>query len=87
MTEGGKEGLATAVRAPGVVDVLDPLADGDYMLTLVVDKASSSLKDTLQTQVRTTAPQRMEITLVFTVQGGALKPRHDIALNSIRNMK
>lgn len=87
MTEGGKEGLATAVRAPGVVDVLDPLADGDYMLTLVVDKASSGLKDTLQTQVRTAAPQRMEITLVFTVQGGALKARHDVALNSIRNLK
>lgn len=87
VTEGGKEGLATSVRAPGVVDVLDPLADGDYMLTLVVEKATSGLKDTLKTQVRTVAPQRMEITVVFTVQGGALKARHDIALNAIRNMK
>jgi hypothetical protein len=85
--EGGKEGLATAMRAPGEIDVLDPLADGDYTLTLVVEKATSGLKDTLKTQVRTAAPQRLEITFVFAVQGGALKTRHDIALNSIRNMK
>lgn len=85
--EGGKEGLATATRAPGEIDVLDPLADGDYTLTLVVEKATSGLKDTLKTQVRTAAPQRLEITFVFAVQGGALKTRHDIALNSIRNMK
>jgi hypothetical protein len=85
--EGGKEGLATATRAPGEIDVLDPLADGDYTLTLVVEKATSGLKDTLKTQVRTAAPQRLEITFVFGVQGGALKTRHDIALNSIRNMK
>lgn len=85
--EGGKEGLATATRAPGEIDVLDPLADGDYTLTLVVEKATSGLKDTLKTQVRTAAPQRLEITFVFAVQGGALKTRHDIALNSIRNIK
>jgi hypothetical protein len=87
MAPGGKEGLATASRTPGVIDVLDPLADGDYKLTLVVEKATSGLKDTLKTQVRTAAPQRLEVTLVFAVQGGALKTRHDIALNSIRNMK
>jgi hypothetical protein len=85
--EGGKQGLATATRAPGEIDVLDPLADGDYTLTLVVEKATSGLKDTLKTQVRTAAPQRLEITFVFAVQGGALKTRHDIALNSIRNLK
>ena len=33
--------------ASTVVDVLEPLADGDYQLTLVVQKASSGLKDTL----------------------------------------
>lgn len=85
--EGGKEGLATASRAPGVIDVLDPLVDGDYALTLVVDRAAGGLKDTLKTQVRTRAPQRVEITLLFSVQGGALKARHDIAMNAIRNMK
>lgn len=87
MAEGGKEGLATASAAPGVIDVLDPLTDGDYTLTLVVDKATSGLKDTLKTQVRTVSPQRMEITVVFAVEGGALKARHGIALNAIRNVK
>ena len=87
VAEGGKEGLATASTTPGVIDVLDPLADGDYLLTLVVEKATSGLKDTLKTQVRTAAPQRVEIRLAFSVLGGALKARHDIALNSIRNMK
>ncbi len=85
--EGGKEGLATATAAPGVIDVLDPLTDGDYTLTLVVDIATSGLKDTLKTQVRGVPPQRMEIMLVFAVEDGALKARHDIALNAIRNLK
>lgn len=87
MLEGGKEGLATATAAPGVIDVLEPLTDGDYTLTLVVDKATSGLKDTLKTQVRSVQPQRMEITLVFAVEGGVLKARHHIALNAIRNLK
>lgn len=85
--EGGKEGLATATHAPGEIDVLDPLADGDYMLTVVVEKATSGLKDTLKTQVRTAAPQHLQVTVVFAVQGGAFKARHDVAMNSIRNMK
>lgn len=85
-TEGGKEGLATANRKPGEIDVLDPLAEGDYLLTVVVEKATSGLKDTVKTQVRTAA-QRVEISLAFSVRGGALKARHDIALNAIRNIK
>ncbi len=87
MAQGGKEGLATASPAPGVIDVLDPLTEGSYMLTLVVEKAASGLKDTLKTQVRRAPPQRMEITLVFAVVDGVLKARHDIAMNAIRNMK
>ncbi len=85
--EGGKEGLATATRAPGVIDVLDPLANGDYALTLVVDKATSGLKDTLKTQVRTAAPQRVRIVLGFSVEAGVLKTRHDTAKNSVANIR
>lgn len=85
--EGGKEGLATAMRAPGEIDVLDPLADGDYVLTLVVDKASSGLKDTLKTQVRAAAPQRLQVVLAFSVQAGVLKTRHDTAKNSVSNIR
>jgi hypothetical protein len=85
--EGGKEGLATANVAPGVVDVLEPLTDGDYTLTLVVEKATSGLKDTLKTQVRTAAPQRVQIVVAFSVQAGVLKARHDTAKNSVSNIR
>lgn len=87
MAADGKAALATESRTPSVIDVLDPLVDGDYKLTLVIEKASNGLKDTLKTQVRAAAPQRLEITLVLTVQGGVLKTRHDTAMNSIRNLR
>lgn len=86
-SDGGKEGLATANVAPGVVDVLDPLTDGDYKLTLVVEKATSGLKDTLKTQVRTAAPQRVQIVVAFSVQAGVLKTSHDTAKNSVSNIR
>ena len=56
-------------------------------LTLVVQKASSGLKDTLKTQVRTRAPQRVQIVLAFSVEAGVLKAMHDVALNAIRNLR
>ena len=87
----GMEALASTSATPGVIDVIDPLADGDYTLTLVVDKvvekATSGLKDTLKTQVRTMAPQRVEIVLGFSVEAGVLKTRHDTAKNSIANIR
>lgn len=85
--EGGKEGLATTTRAPGEIDVVDPLPDGDYQLTLVVEKATSGLKDTLKTQVRTQAPERLQIVVVFRVEAGRLKARHDTARNSVSNLR
>ena len=72
---------------PGVVDVMEPLADGNYQFALVVQKASSGLKDTLKTQVRTRAPQQVQIVLAFSVEAGVLKARHDAALNAIRNLR
>ena len=79
--------LPSSSDKPGVVDVLEPLADGNYQLTLVVQKATSGLKDTLKTQVRTRAPQQVQIVLAFSVEAGVLKARHDVALNAIRNLR
>ena len=67
------------------IDVLDPLKDGDYVLTLVIEKATSGLKDTLKTNVRTAAPQQ-QIELGFTVEDGVLKIRPDAARNTISNV-
>ena len=72
---------------PGVVDVLEPLADGDYQLTLVVRSGGSGLKDTLKTNVRVAAPRDVQIVVGFNVQAGVLKARHDVALNAIRNLR
>ena len=85
--EGGKEGLATTTRAPGEIDVVDPLPDGDYQLTLVVEKATSGLKDTLKTHVRTQAPERLQVVVGFRVEAGRLKVRHDTARNSVSNLR
>lgn len=57
--------------------VLD-LADGEYELAFViVEKATSGLKDTLKTQVR----------MGFAVEKGVLKTKHDTAKNSVGNIR
>lgn len=75
--------LASSVRSEGVIDVTEPLADGDYALAVVVEKATSGLRDTLKTQVRMAAPVRVRMRLVFTVADGTLRARHDSSENSI----
>jgi hypothetical protein len=75
--------LASRSRADGSIDVTDPLGPGDYALTLVVERATSGLKDTLKTQVRMAAPLRVRMRLVFSVVDGALRARHDSSENSI----
>lgn len=85
--EGGKEGLATANVAPGVLNVVEPLVDGDYILVVVAAAASGGLKDTLKTQVRTAATQPVRIEVGFSVQQGVLKTRHDTVKNSIGNIR
>lgn len=87
MADGGQGDLDSASTAPGVIDVLDPLTDGDYVLSLVVEKATSGLKDTLKTQVRMPPPQRVRIALGFSVEAGVLKTRHDTAKNSVANIR
>lgn len=79
--------LRSASSADGVIDVLDPLGDGDYLLTVVVEKAISGLKDTLKTQVRAAAPQRVRIEVGFSVKAGVLKTKHDTAKNSVGNIR
>lgn len=83
------DGAALASRSdkPGVIDVLDPLADGEYQLTVVVEKATSGLKDTLKTQVRSAQPQQVRIVLGFSVEAGVLKTKHDTARNSVGNIR
>lgn len=83
----GRAALPSRSDEPGRIDVTQPLADGDYALEVVVEKATSGLKDTLKTNVRTAAPQQVRIVLGFSVQGGVLKARHETAKNSISNVR
>lgn len=54
------------------------LPDGEYELAFViVEKATSGLKDTLKTQVR----------MAFTVEKGVVKTKHDTAKNSVGNIR
>ncbi len=85
--EGAPAPLRSSNADDGRIDVLDPLQDGDYALTLVVEKATSGLKDTLKTNVRTTAPQQVRIVVGFSVEAGVLKTKHDTAKNSIGNIR
>jgi hypothetical protein len=75
--------LASHTRDDGGIDITEPLAEGDYALTLVVQKATSGLKDTLKTQVRMAAPARVRMRLVFSVVDGALRARQDSGENAI----
>lgn len=59
-------------------DAAFELADGEYELVFViVEKATSGLKDTLKTQVR----------IGFTVENNVLKTKHDTAKNSVGNIR
>lgn len=78
---------AAAPAAAGEVDLSQPLADGQYQLAVVVEKATSGLKDTLKTNVRTAPPPQVRIVVGFDVEDGVLKTRHDTARNSIGNVR
>lgn len=85
MTEG--PAFPSRSSTPGVVDMVDALPDGHYVLAVVVERATSGLKDTLKTQVRTAQPTRLLIEVGFDVEKGVAKASHDVAMNSIRNMR
>lgn len=75
--------LASQVREDGSIEVTEPLVEGDYALTVVVEKATSGLKDTLKSQVRMAAPVRVRMRLIFSAADGALRVRPDSGENSI----
>lgn len=79
--------VPTRSSTPGVIDVVDALPDGRYLLAIVVERATPGLKDTIKTQVRTSQPTRLLIEVGFDVEKGTAKVRHDTAMNSIRNMR
>lgn len=85
--EGGKESLATATRAPGEIDVLDPLADGDYLLTLVVRTGAGVARERRGGHPFSGGPGTVHIEIRFGVEAGVLKTRHDTAKNSIANIR
>lgn len=59
-------------------DAISELSDGEYELVFViVEKATSGLKDTLKTQVR----------IGFSIENGILKTKHDTAKNSVSNIR
>ena len=77
--------LRASTGPQGEVDVLDALVDGDYVVTVVVAKAHSGLKDTLKTQVRAAVTQQVRIEVGFSVEAGVLKTKHNTAKSSVRN--
>jgi hypothetical protein len=59
-------------------DLILDLPDGEFELVFVIiENATSGLKDTLKTQVR----------IGFTVENGVLKTKHDTAKNSVGNIR
>lgn len=82
------QALPSRSDAHGDVTITQPLADGDYAMVLVVEKATSGLKDTLKTNVRMASPSRqVRIALGFAVQDGAMRLRHDTLKNAISNVR
>ncbi len=79
--------LASQVREDGGIDVTEPLVDGDYALTVILEKGTSGLKDTLKSQVRMAAPVRIRMRLIFSAADGVLRVRPDSGDNSISEVK
>jgi len=71
--------LPSRAVAPDRIDVTQPLADGEYLLTLVVEPPADGSKD---------APrQRVRIVQAFEVETGRLRAKHDSVKNSIANIR
>jgi hypothetical protein len=71
--------LPSRAVAPDRIDVTQPLADGEYLLTLVVEPPADGSKD---------APkQRVRIVQAFEVETGRLRAKHDTVKNSIANIR
>lgn len=77
--------LASRTREDGGIDVTEPLGNGDYALTVVVEEAA------LKTQVRmaaaVAAPVQVSMRFIFSVADGALRARPDSGGNSMAEVK
>lgn len=71
--------LSSKTVAPGRIDVTEPLAEGEYLLTLVVQPPAAAAGEAPGRQVR--------IVQAFEVKAGRLKTKHDTVKNSISNMR
>ena len=70
--------------APVPVDLNKPLEDGEYLLTVVVQKAASGDKSS---RTKASEPQRVQIEVAFDVAEGVFKTSHDTAKNSVSNVR
>jgi hypothetical protein len=70
--------------APVPVDLNQPLEDGEYLLTVVVQKAASGDKSS---RTKASEPQRVQIEVAFDVAEGVFKTSHDTAKNSVSNVR
>lgn len=86
-TAGGKEGLASAIVAPGVIDVAEPLLDGEYMLVVVVAGSRGPLQEASKTRAGMANSGQVTLEVGFSVEDGVLKTRHDTVKNSISNIR
>ena len=78
--------LRSERHADGVVDVLDPLVDGEYMLTVVVDGASDGSGGGSASHANRPGKVRVgRVVLRFTVMAGVINPLFEDAGKSESN--
>jgi hypothetical protein len=76
--------LTTQARDDGGLDVVEPLVDGDYAVTLdVLRPAAASGRGARAPAPTAPAAARIRMRLVITTEGGALRVRRDSPVNSI----
>jgi hypothetical protein len=71
--------LTTRVREDGAIDVVEPLAEGDYALNLEVTRAAGAPGRS----AKPAAPARIRMRLVFSAADDTLRARPDSPANAI----
>lgn len=74
---------STGTAAEGRIKVLEPLADGDYVMTLIVAEANAAPGTALNARKQAGAAQRVRIVLGFRVADGVVHTLHDSPRNMI----
>jgi hypothetical protein len=76
--------LTNRARDDGGIDVVEPLVDGDYALTLEVMRPTGAAVRTAKAPAPTApAADRVRMRLIITSEGGTLRVRRDSPANSI----